>query len=196
MFGVGRFRLGSALTVAVSVCLLVVRMFLVRAYYDHQGPSPRAGAVALQQSEPAAPPASSWLIFATTDRDTKVRMQHARLRADDPADGAASSPAPAGDYLELRSAAGGEGEAVVLLAPVPAAKCSAIDHISASFDGRPPESLAAEPAVVDAGCSVKIAGFDRFVQGLQNAQTLVLTPRMPGAALRDVAFHVAGLTWE
>ncbi len=196
MFGVGRFRLGSALTVAVSVCLLVVRMFLVRAYYDHQGMSPRVAAVALQQSGPAAPPASSWLIFATTDGDTRVRTQHARLRADDPADGAAPSPAQAGDYLELRSAAGGESVAVLMLGGVPATKCTAVDHVSASFDGRPAERVEAEPAVVDGRCSVKLAGFDRFVQGLLNAQTLVVAPGMQGGAMRDVAFHVAGLTWE
>ncbi len=186
-------RFGIALALALIV--LLVRYYDARNVNAYIRMQKHPAVVAAKPAYPAAPD-SSWLIFSTTDPDTRIRMNHARLRAEVPVDPAKPSPALTGAYLEVRSAGHGDGEAVVVLASLPAAKCSTIDHVAVAFDTRAPEELAAAPSLADAGCSVKIDGYDRFVQGLLNAQTLVVTPKMPGGALQDVAFHVSGLTWD
>jgi hypothetical protein len=184
----GRLKLGSALTVALSVCLVLVRLFLLRGT-DMHGLAPHAGFMSSQPANPVAP-TSSWVVFATTDQATQVHTQHARIRAEQP---------PAGiqpeDYLELTGVAHGQAEAVLTLASVPASTCPAIDHIAASFDSLQPHDFTVQPTPADGTCRLQIATFDLFLDGLLNAQTLAVTPKAPGADLKKVAFPVAGLTW-
>jgi len=184
----GRLKLGTVTTVALSVCFMVVRIFLVRGYYAH-GDTLHAGFMGAQPANPAAP-ASSWVVFATTDKDTQVRTQHARLRAE-----SAGAARPADDFLELSGIAHGHQDAVLTLGSVPADKCPAIDHIEAAFDERKPHVFAIEPAGGDGACVLKIPGFDELLREMLNAQTLVVTPKAPGAKLQDVAFRVGGLSW-
>jgi len=171
---------------------MVVRIFLVRSYYAHGG-TLHAGFMAAQPATPAAP-ASSWVVFATTEKETQVRTQHARLRAELPPDPAGAA-GQADDFLELTGNAHGHADAVLTLASVPAGKCPAIDHIEASFDDRTPHVFPAEPAGGDGVCALKIGAFDELLQEMLNAQTLVVTPKAAGAHLRDVPFRVAGLSW-
>ncbi len=188
MFGLARLRTGSVMGVALTICLILVRIFLVRYYTLHgeHAAMPESGGYALVQAADTAAPVSAWLIFATTDRDTQLRTEHARLRAEPPSD----------DRLELRAVARGQGDALVLLDSLPQAGCSAIGHVAASFDGRKAEMYDAEASWADTMCSVKIGGYERFVQGLLNAQTVAVVPKAPGTTLPEANFHVAGLTWQ
>jgi len=184
----GRLKLGTVTTVALSVCFMVVRIFLVRSYYAH-GDKLHAGFMAAQPATPAAP-TSSWVIFATTDQDTQLRTQHARLRAEP-----AKAAGQADDFLELSGIAHRHADAVLTLASVPTGKCPAVDHIEAAFDERKPHDFETEPAAGDGVCVLKIAAFDELLQDILNAQTLVVKPKAAGVQLQEVAFRVAGLTW-
>ncbi len=188
----GRLRLGTATTIALSVCFMVVRIFLVRSYYAHDG-AQHAGFMAAHQASPAAP-ASSWVIFATTDQDTQIRTQHARLRAEPPDPARATGQVD--DFLELSGIAHAHQDAVLTLASVPVGQCPAIDHIEAAFDERKPHVFATEPAGGEGVCALKIASFDRLLQEMLNAQTLVVRPKSASGDLQAVAFRVGGLTWE
>ncbi len=184
----GRLKLGSAVTIALSVCFMVVRIFLVRSYYAH-GDTLHAGFLGVRPANPAAP-ASSWVIFATTDQETQVRTQHARLRAEPPTSNGRSD-----DFLELTRIAHGHEDAVLTLASVPAGQCPAIDHIKAAFDERTPLVFVAEPAGGNGVCALKIAAFDQFLQQILNAQTLVVRPEAAGTHVQGMAFRVGGLSW-
>jgi hypothetical protein len=185
MFGLARLRTGSVMGVALTVCLLLVRIYLVRYSTTHgvHAALPDTG-YGLGHAADQAAPVSAWLIFATTDRDTQVRTQHARLRAE-----------AGDDRLDLQSVAHGQADAMLLLASLTEARCLAVDHVAAAFDGRPAEIYDAQASWLDPGCSVKIGGYERFVQGLLNAQTVALAPKAAGATFLAADFHVAGLTW-
>jgi len=160
---------------------------MVRYYYAHglQGSStvPHAEFALQPQAEPQAPQ-SSWLIFATTDHDTQVRTQHARLQAE---------PAGIGSgVLELTAGSHGQTAAALTLGALTQAKCTSIGHVGVAFDGAKPEVYEAEPGWNAPACQLRIVGFERFVQSLLNAQSLVITP----PNLQAVEFHVAGLTWD
>jgi hypothetical protein len=161
----------------------------VRSYYAHGVASP-AGYLTGQPPAPAAP-ASSWVLFATNDPATRVRTQHARLRAEPPQ----NSVRHAGDFLELTGVAHDHAAAVLTLASVPAATCPSIDHVEAAFDARQPRVFETEPAADDGVCALKIDAFDRLLDEILNAQTLVVKPSAPGTRLQDVVFRVGGLSW-
>ncbi len=188
MFGLARLRTGSVLGVTLTVCLLLVRIFLVRYYVSHgvHAAVPDTG-YGLAQATDQAAPASAWVIFATTDPDTQIHTQHARLQAD--------SVTAAAYSLELRAVPHGQEDAVLSLASLTQARCASIDHVAAAFDERRAEIYDAEASWADPVCSVTIGGYERFVQEVLNAQTVSLAPRAGTAALPAADFHVAGLTW-
>jgi hypothetical protein len=196
MIGIGRTT-GSVLGVAFTICVLLVRLYLVRYSVVHDGRRLQPQAAFVGESGGAAPavPASSWLMFATTDPQTQLRTRHARLRTE-PLEEDAAAARPALDYLELQAVDHGSRQAVLTLGSVSETKCSGIDHVGGRFDGGRREVFDVESHWGDAACVLKIGAYDAFVQGLLNAQTLVVTPQAAGATLPGVGFRVAGLSWQ
>lgn len=197
MFGLGGYRLGSFAAAICAVVLILLRIYMVTIYL----PGHRAKKDEGPQVAYATVPASSWLVFTTTDPATAIRTEHAKLVAypePPPATDAHPAPPPTPiqpNALELRETPQLEKVAIATLGGPTQATCLAIEHVGAAFDGGTPQNFAAKPDWLDGKCTVQLAPFDLFLQNLQNAQTLVITPHTATAALPPASWTVTGLSW-
>ncbi len=190
MAGLG-VRAGGAVTVLATIAVLAARIFLV-----HNALSGHTYSVRFPQTRAADPaaPASAWLFFATRDDATQIRTLHATLLAS--AVPGAVAGMTAASKLELRATSAASQTVIVTLGAPTEAACNAIDGIAAGFDRAAPQHFDAGPKWQDGTCVLTITPVDVFVQGLLNAQTLVLQPHGQGIALPAPSWTVAGLSWN